>query len=540
MSDLETAALKTELEIFRAEDYFLEPNRSELIDTLTDLPITDIAKLQELDFEVVTDGHVGSMRLMRDHLVSAISKILKLYSFSKFVTLTIDMLEKRDVNPELVLQALGLASGTSFPDVISESTETSKEVQKLLKANTLLSETNKSLDIMIKKQAQEMNEFEVQFSGMLVLNDPDLLHNIVYNAKAVKENKDFKLQTSKEIVNLKALCEQQSEEIEKLSQLKYSDLSAIKKQIEDLQKKTKESKTHITGTKKAPELLTMNPIEYRAFKENFLSHSKTHEWTEDVSKQQLLLSVHSNIHSTLKMAVTNWKESTLDAILLAWDKRICPDSVASLAVMHLSGLQQNLNEDTIAYLTRGHELYVRARLPSLNPQDPETDKAFVLKLIHGIRDKNLVNHLRRWEPKTISELREKINSEMAIQNMDSTAQFASTSISKIDGMDSNEKPKPPCALCEDEKHATIHCNKLSETIAEFARIIKPTTSYLRGRGRGGNRGNTRGRGGNRGRGNGNGNGRGGNGKRPYQPNNSSSSSDSTPPKNVKSESDSKN
>ena len=171
-------------------------------------------------------------------------------------------------------------------------------------------------------------------------------------------------------------------------------------------------------------------------------------------------------------------------------------------------------------------MYVRARLPNDTHQDPETDKAFVLKLIHGIRDKNLVNHLRRWDPKTISELREKINSEMAILNMDQTAQAPNQTISKIDGMDSNEKPKPPCALCQDDKHATIHCVKLSETLAEIARNIIPTPGYTRGRG---------------GRGRGNGNGRGGNNKRPYQPNNSDNGNNSdSPPKQIKAESDSKN
>ena len=131
---------------------------------------------------------------------------------------------------------------------------------------------------------------------------------------------------------------------------------------------------------------------------------------------------------------------------------------------------------------------------------------------------------------------------MAILNMDQTAQVSNQTISKIDGMDSNEKPKPPCALCQDDKHATIHCAKLSETLAEIAKNIIPTPSYLRGRGgRGGNRGNNRGRGGNRGRGRGNGNNRGSNNKRPYQPNNyeNGNSSDS-PPKQVKAESESKN
>ena len=130
---------------------------------------------------------------------------------------------------------------------------------------------------------------------------------------------------------------------------------------------------------------------------------------------------------------------------------------------------------------------------------------------------------------------------MAILNMDQTAQAPSQTISKIDGMDSNEKPAPPCALCQDDKHATVHCAKLSSTLAEIAKNIIPTQGYLRGRGRGGNRGNGRGRGGYRGRGRGNGNNRGNNSKRPFQPNTTDNTSNSeNSPKQIKTESDAKN
>ena len=128
---------------------------------------------------------------------------------------------------------------------------------------------------------------------------------------------------------------------------------------------------------------------------------------------------------------------------------------------------------------------------------------------------------------------------MAILNMDQTAQAPTQTISKIDGMDSNEKPAPPCALCQDDRHATVHCVKLSSTLAEIAKNIIPTQGYTRGRGRGCSRGSGRGRGGNRGRGRGNGNNRGNN-KRPNTANSTENNSDSSPPKQIKTETDSKN
>ena len=544
MDTTQSEAYQKELELLNAESYFNVPNRADLLQDLIDLKPEEITALQNLDFEVTTDNHVKNLSILKDHLVSATGKILKLYGFSAFVTKSIEELVKNDTDPNLVKKALDLPDDFRFPDHLLAVNANAEEIQALVISGQNNLKHTTQLDVVAKENAANIQAFENRFGTLTVLTEGDNLRQMLYYAKSAKEHQAFKLKAEKELITLGAALENQQDQITELNTLKYMNLKDIQKQIDGIQKKSEDVKVHITGTKKAPELATMNPIEYRAFKENFLLHSKTHKWSEEVSKQQLLLSVHSTIHSTLKMAVPNWDTSPLNDILKAWDKRICPDSVASLAVMHLSGLQQNLNEDTISYLTRGHELYVRARLPNDTHQDPETDKAFVLKLIHGIRDKNLVNHLRRWDPKTISGLREKINSEMAILNMDQTAQAPSQTISKIDGMDSNEKPSPPCALCLDDKHATVHCARLSSTLAEIAKNIIPNQNYLRGRGgRGGNRGNGRGRGGYRGRGRGNGSNRGNNSnsKRPYQPNYQDNSNNSdSPPKQVKTESDSKN
>ena len=529
-----------ELALFNAETYLNVPNRAELLQDLKDFAPADIATLNELDFEVTEDNNVKNLTVLKDHVVSATGKILKLFGYSSYCTEAFKFLEKRDEDGALIKHALELKEDFRFPDHLFNVDANADEIKALGDQCNIYFEGVKGLETAMKENAQNIHKIEGQFGNLTILNEEDNLKNVVYLAKTAKETQAFKLKTERELMNMSATILKQADEIKALNTLKFMDARSIQKQIDEIKKQTEDAKVHITGTKKAPELATMNPIEYRAFKENFLSHSKTHKWTEEISKQQLLLSVHPTIHSTLKMAVPNWDTATLEDILKAWDKRICPDSVASLAVMHLSGLQQNINEDTIAYLTRGHELYIRARLPSDNQQDPETDKAFVLKLIHGIRDKNLVNHLRRWDPKTISELREKINSEMAILNMDQTAQAPTQTISKIDGMDSNEKPAPPCALCQDDRHATVHCVKLSSTLAEIAKNIIPTQGYTRGRGRGGSRGSGRGRGGNRGRGRGNGNNRGNN-KRPYPANSTeNNSNDSSPPKQIKTETDSKN
>ena len=543
-----SAAYQKELELLNAETYLEVPNRAELLKDLKDLTPEDITALTDLDFEVTEDANVKNLMTLKDHVTSATGKILKLFGFSSFCMKAIQELEKRDSNQTLLKQALDLKPEFRFPALLFTVKENSEEHQALVGQCQEYFKGATALEIVAKENASKgvensrlIQALGDQFDVLSVLTEGDNLKNVVYYAKSAREHQAFKLKAEKELVKMATTIDKQQDAINELQAIKFLDVKTLQRQIDDIQKKTEDAKVHITGTKKAPELATMNPIEYRAFKENFRLHSKTHKWTEEIAKQQLLLSVHSTIHSTLKMAVPTWDTASLNDILEAWDKRICPDSVASLAVMHLSGLQQNLNEDTIAYLTRGHELYVRARLPNDTQQDPETDKAFVLKLIHGIRDKNLVNHLRRWDPKTISELRQRINSEMAILNMDQTAQAPSQSISKIDGMDSNEKPAPPCALCQDDKHATVHCAKLSATLAEIAKNIIPTQGYLRGRGRGGNRGNGRGRGGYRGRGRGNGNNRGNNSKRPFQPNTAdNTSSNENSPKQIKTESDAKN
>ena len=51
-------------------------------------------------------------------------------------------------------------------------------------------------------------------------------------------------------------------------------------------------------------------------------------------------------------------------------------------------------EDIITYFPRGEELYKQAQ-PVDRPQNsPENDKQFVLRLVNGLRDKRMIDHIR--------------------------------------------------------------------------------------------------------------------------------------------------
>ena len=46
-----------------------------------------------------------------------------------------------------------------------------------------------------------------------------------------------------------------------------------------------------TGTIKVPILASLEPSDYRAFRDMYKAHAKVHNWSDEVAKQQLLLSV---------------------------------------------------------------------------------------------------------------------------------------------------------------------------------------------------------------------------------------------------------
>ena len=287
------------------------------------------------------------------------------------------------------------------------------------------------------------------------------------------------------------------------------DPKALQTQISDLEKAIQSLPEHQivtgtqgpTGTIKAPHLATLEPSEYRAFRDMYKAHAQVHKWSESVAKQQLLLSVDPKIYSTLKSAVPDWSVGTLEEALTLWDKRIVPASVISYAVLQLSGLEQKMEEDTISYFTRGEELYKQAQ-PVDRPQaSPETDEQFVLRLVNGLRDKRLIDHVRRRldqdPPFTMSKLRAAVNVELCIQALNNSSAPSGQAVGAFDGMKSFQKMSPPCDFCKDKKHATAQCKKLFQALRDTPNLQLPQTRNQTGGNGGGNKGKGK-RGGGRG------------------------------------------
>jgi hypothetical protein len=219
------------------------------------------------------------------------------------------------------------------------------------------------------------------------------------------------------------------------------------------------------GANKPPILRSMEQTEFRAFRHQFVIHSKVHRWSPEVSKQQLMLSLHSSIHAPLTMAIPaqDVASITTEEILVLWDERICPEALRSLAITQLSNLKQDLHETDLNYLTRGQQLYMRARKTD-NLDDPETDSRFVVDLIQGLRDKRKIPHIRREEPQTITALRTLINKENVINELDSTLD---STLAHIGSAASPSKPgnSKGCDACHDTSHNFNNCPR----IAAFAK-----------------------------------------------------------------------
>ena len=271
------------------------------------------------------------------------------------------------------------------------------------------------------------------------------------------------------------------------------DLSNLQTRLLDLETKisklpTSPSDSRLTtgptGTIKAPILSTLEPSDYRAFRDMYKAHARVHNWSDEVAKHQLLLSVSPKIYSTLKSAVSDWDQVTLEEALIKWDKRIVPASVVSFAVLQLSGLTQNLDEDIPAYLTRGEELYKQAQ-PVDQPQtSPEKDEQFVFKLVNGLKDRRLVDHIRRRldqdHPPTLTKLRAAVNAELCIQSLKPAFPSDGYTVSQLDGMKSFMKQTPPCSFCKDKMHATPQCKQLMEFIRKNPKFLSQ-----KGQGKGG-------------------------------------------------------
>ena len=94
-----------ELALLDAESYYNVPNRAELLKDLKDFTPADITALKDLDFEVTEDNNVKNLTALKDHVVSATGKILKLFGYSSYCNEAFKFLEKRDEDGALIKHA---------------------------------------------------------------------------------------------------------------------------------------------------------------------------------------------------------------------------------------------------------------------------------------------------------------------------------------------------------------------------------------------------------------------------------------------------
>ena len=273
-----------------------------------------------------------------------------------------------------------------------------------------------------------------------------------------------------------------------------AEMEAIKDQISSA---PQGSTAKANGTAKAPMLKSMDPVQFRAFREMFKTHAKAMSWSEGFQKNQVMLLLDPSIHAPMKLALKDFESLSIKDIFDKWEQRICPESLKSLAVMQLESLKQSLDESHSDFLTRATQLYLRVYGDTA---DPELDTTFCQKLINGIRDHRLKDHIRRMKPKTITELRDSINSEVAIQLLSGVYEGAAEGLSIGTGVQAMGAPtKAPsfkCAVCK-ENHKTENCNVMNNMFgafqAKFQDFFKnKNQNRQNNRGRGGGRGNYRG------------------------------------------------
>ena len=172
------------------------------------------------------------------------------------------------------------------------------------------------------------------------------------------------------------------------------------------------------GSAKIPELSSLDPSDFKTWRERFLALSQLQNWSDEHMKKALTLAVpDAKVYIPLKLSTPNWGELTAMQILDKWEKRCCPDSYRDLANANLATLHQGMDEASQAYIDRATELYIAARF-ELDARDPETDEQFILRLINSFRDARLRAPLRRRKPKMLTELRVALNEEVNIIDND--------------------------------------------------------------------------------------------------------------------------
>ena len=275
------------------------------------------------------------------------------------------------------------------------------------------------------------------------------------------------------------------------------------------------------GAAKIPELISLEPSEFKTWRGRFLALADLQTWTDEHKKTALTLAVpDAKVFIPLKLSTPNWDELSAAQIIEQWEKRCCPDSYRDLANANLSQLHQGMEEASNAYIDRATELYIAARF-DLHGQDPETDQQFILRLINSFRDSRLRAPLRRRKPKTLSELRLALNEEVNIIDNDPMASNANLAAigpnatgNRFDNKNakaSQQKNQPiRCNICKDS-HIAEKCPLVFGIITAYEKSQKQKNKSQQDDNQSQN---NKGKGDNRGRGGrGRGGGRGGRGDR---------------------------
>ena len=238
------------------------------------------------------------------------------------------------------------------------------------------------------------------------------------------------------------------------------------------------------GSAKIPELKSLDPSDFRTWRDLFNTHAKLQAWPASTKQQALKLAVPDpKLYVPLKLAAPDFDRLSATQILEKWEKRCCPDSHRDLAITQLSQLHQGLDEGSLQYIDRAVELYIMAQFEG-DARDPENDLQFIQRLINTFRDTRLRAPLRRRKPETVAQLRLALNEEMNIIEDDptTTAQVAAvakpataTQVAAIDGKNSNVKKVLRCTFCG-ETHDAAKCRKTFALIQMMQKASAPNSN----------------------------------------------------------------
>ena len=507
--DLDQADLFTSDSIATAEASARLKFSRELSEKLFDYSIGQSERLLNLKF-TNTDKPLGrsdNLEALKCHVASNQNKLIKIFSYLSVS----EKLTKENATQMDLLAKLLEDSGINQKRELSKRLE---YVETILPVVGIVPESNFNLQLFSEKFEKIQQQLE-----QIQEDDPAITIAVLRESLTEVENKLIKVETavdSKKLTGILERLETLSTSVVTLQPLKESlqqlsetvntltpqaivtqvenrmkqaeaatnaDRQAAKRDLEETRlalEEIRRIKTAIDqspagsaiqratlGTAKIPELKSLDPSEFRTWRDLFNVHAKLQNWTEAIKHSALKLAVpESKIYVPLKLATPNWDDLSSKEILAKWEKRCCPDSHRDLAVTQLSQLHQTLDEGSLSYIDRAVELYITAQFEE-DLRDPEDDRQFVHRLINTFRDTRLRGPLQRRKPETISQLRIALNEEMNIIENDpsTTSQVAAVSaaasinkVSGVDGKNSNEKTPLRCYVCG-EPHFANKCEK---------------------------------------------------------------------------------